>query len=71
MGPAMIGLCCASLRQVPKRIVLNIDDTFDAVHGGQQLRLFNVHYDEYALQPIVARCAGRSVNAILRPVASR
>src|SRR6266550_6023456 len=32
---------------VPKRIVLDIDDTFDAVHGGQQLRLFNAHYDEY------------------------
>jgi hypothetical protein len=32
---------------VPKRIVLDIDDTFDAVHGGQQLRLFNGHYDEY------------------------
>jgi hypothetical protein len=24
-----------------------IDDTFDTVHGGQQLRLFNAHYDEY------------------------
>jgi hypothetical protein len=26
---------------VPKRILLDIDDTFDRVHGGQQLRLFN------------------------------
>lgn len=26
---------------IPKRIVLDIDDTFDAVHGNQQLRLFN------------------------------
>jgi hypothetical protein len=26
---------------VPRRITLDIDDTFDAVHGGQQLRLFN------------------------------
>ena len=38
---------------VPKRIVLDIDDTFDAVHGGQQLRLFNADYDEYGFQPIV------------------
>ena len=37
---------CESFRQVPRRIVLDIDDTFDAVHGGQQLRLFNAHYDE-------------------------
>ena len=53
MGRAMVDLYCASFRQVPKRIVLDIDDTFDAVHGGQQLRLFNAHYDEYGFQPIV------------------
>ena len=33
MGSAMVDLYCASFRQVPKRIVLDIDDTFDAVHG--------------------------------------
>src|SRR5262245_48424556 len=54
MGRAMIDLYCESFRQVPKRIILDIDDTFDAVHGGQQLRLFNAHYDEYGFQPIVA-----------------
>ena len=53
MGRAMVDLYCAGFRQVPKRIVLDIDDTFDAVHGGQQLRLFNAHYDEYGFQPIV------------------
>src|SRR4051812_22699570 len=37
MGRAMVDLYCASFRQVPKQIVLDIDDTFDAVHGGQQL----------------------------------
>ena len=51
MGRAMVDLYCASFRQVPRRIVLDIDDTFDAVHGGQQLRLFNAHYDEYGFQP--------------------
>lgn len=53
MGRAMVDLYCASVRQVPKRIVLDIDDTFDAVHGDQQLRLFNAHHDEYGFQPIV------------------
>ncbi len=43
MGRAMVDLYCASFREVPKRITLDIDDTFDAVHGGQQLRLFNAH----------------------------
>src|SRR5271154_2482628 len=43
MGRAMVDLYCESYCKVPKRIVLDIDDTFDAVHGGQQLRLFNAH----------------------------
>lgn len=53
MGRAMVDLYCASFRQIPKRIVLDVDDTLDAVHGGQQLRLFNAHHDEYGFQPIV------------------
>jgi hypothetical protein len=53
MARAMVGLYCASGAQVPTRITLDIDDTFDAVHGGQQLRLFNAHYDDYGFQPIV------------------
>ena len=53
LGRALVDLYCASFRQVPKRITLDIDDTFDAVHGGQQLRLFNAHYDDYGFQPIV------------------
>jgi hypothetical protein len=44
---------CGSFRAVPRRIVLDIDDTFDRVHRGQQLRLFNAHYDDYGFQPIV------------------
>jgi Transposase DDE domain group 1 len=68
MGRAMVDLYCESFRQVPKRITLDIDDTFDAVHGGQQLRLFNAHYDEYGFQPIVVfDGAGRFITAVLRP----
>ena len=68
MGAAMIDLYCDSFRQVPDRIVLDIDDTFDAVHGGQQLRLFNAHYDEYGFQPIhVFDVSGRLVTSVLRP----
>jgi hypothetical protein len=53
---------------VPKRIVLDIDDTFDRVHGGQQLRLFNAYYDDYGFQSIVVFDAeGRFVTALLRP----
>lgn len=53
---------------MPKRIVLDVDDTFDAVHGSQQLRLCNAHYDEYGFQPIVVFDGdGRIVTAVLRP----
>src|SRR6202140_4018792 len=41
LGRALIEQYCASFRQVPKRIILDVDDTFDRVHGEQQLRLFN------------------------------
>ena len=68
IGRAMVDLYCGSFRQVPKRITLDIDDTFDAVHGGQQLRLFNAHYDEYGFQPIVVFDGeGRFITAVLRP----
>ena len=68
MGRAMVDLYCESFKQVPKRITLDIDDTFDAVHGGQQLRLFNAHYDEYGFQPIVVFDGeGRFIIAVLRP----
>jgi hypothetical protein len=68
LGGALVDLYCASFRQVPRRITLDIDDTFDAVHGGQQLRLFNARYDEYGFQPIVVFDAdGRFVTAVLRP----
>ena len=68
LGRAMVDLYCESFHQVPERITLDIDDTFDAVHGGQQLRLFNAYYDEYGFQPIVVfDGAGRFITAVLRP----
>ena len=68
MARTMVEFYCGSFRQVPRRIVLDVDDTFDAVHGEQQLRLFNAHYDEYGFQPIVVfDDAGRPVAAMLRP----
>lgn len=69
MGLAMIDLFCASFKTVPARIVLDIDDTDDAVHGGQQLALFNAHYDNYCFQPIhiFEAATGKPVLSLLRP----
>ena len=43
MMAAMTDLFCDSFTAVPERIVLDIDDTEDEVHGSQQLALFNAH----------------------------
>src|SRR6202047_1926090 len=68
LGRGLIEQYCASFRQPPKRIRLDIYDTFDRVHGGQQLRLFNAFHDDYGFQPIVVFDGeGRFVTAMLRP----
>jgi hypothetical protein len=69
MMAAMIDLFCDSFAQVPEHIVLDIDDTEDAVHGGQQLALFNAHYDSHCFLPIhiYEATTGKPVAIFLRP----
>jgi hypothetical protein len=69
MMAAMVDLFCDGWARVPARIVLDIDDTWDAAHGGQQLSLFNAHYDGYGFLPIhiYEATSGKLVAAILRP----
>jgi len=69
MMAAMVELFCDSFAQVPRRIVLDIDDTEDEVHGSQQLSLFNAHYDSRCFLPIhiYEATTGKPVAMILRP----
>jgi len=69
MMDAMIELFCASFEAVPRRILLDIDDTLDRVHGGQQLALFNAHHDSRCFQPIhiYEATTGKPVAVVLRP----
>lgn len=69
MMAAMVELFCDSFAQVPRRIVLDIDDTEDRVHGHQQLSLFHAHYDSRCFLPIHIYDAttGKPVAVILRP----
>jgi hypothetical protein len=69
MMAAMIELFCDSFDEVPRRIVLDIDDTEDRVHGGQQLALFHAHYDSRCFLPIhiYEATTGKPVAVILRP----
>ena len=69
MGLGMIDTFCDSYARVPREIVLDIDDTVDLAHGGQQLSLFNTHAGDTCFQPILIFEAGthKPVAALLRP----
>jgi hypothetical protein len=58
-----------SYETAPDAIILDIDDTDDAVHGAQQLSLFNAYYDEHSFQPlhIYEGQTGKLITTILRP----
>jgi hypothetical protein len=69
MTAAMVELFCDSFDDVPTRIVLDIDDTEDRVHGRQELALFHAHYGGYCFLPIhvYEAVTGKPVAVILRP----
>jgi hypothetical protein len=69
MMAAMVELFCDSFEQVPRRVVLDIDDTEDRVHGQPQLALFHAHYDSRCFLPIhiYEATTGKPVAVILRP----
>ena len=60
---------CARFKRFRERIVLDIDATDVAVHGGQQLALFNAHHDNYCFQPIhiFEAASAKPVLSLLRP----
>jgi hypothetical protein len=55
--------------QPGKQEILDIDDTFCAAHGGQQLAFWNAHHDErgFASMHIYHVASGTPVATILRP----
>jgi hypothetical protein len=65
----MVELFCDSFAEVPARIVLDIDDTEDRVHGHQELAAFHAHYDGRCFLPIhvYEATTGKPVAVILRP----
>ena len=52
MTAALVDIFCRSFPAPPAAITLDIDDTCDAVHGHQQLSLFNAHYDTRCFLPV-------------------
>lgn len=69
MGLRLIDLFCDSFPRPPAQIVLDIDDTIDRTHGGQQLSLFNSHAEGHCFQPIhiFEAASGKPVAFLLRP----
>lgn len=69
MAHEMIDLYCDSHAVAPAAITLDIDDTFDAAHGGQQLTFWNGFHGERGYAPIHVYEAEteRPVAFVLRP----
>ena len=69
MGREMVDIYCASHDAPPEAVTLDIDDTFDAAHGLQQLTFWNGFHRERGYAPIHVYEAGsgRPVAFILRP----
>ena len=65
----MIDFFCRSYDRPPSKIELDIDDTDDMVHGGQQLAMFNTHAGGHCFTPIkiFEAKSGKPVLALLRP----
>jgi len=69
IGIGFIDLFLTGYATPPHSIVLDIDDTDDRVHGGQQLALFNTHAGGHCFQPIhiFEGNSGKPILSLLRP----
>ena len=69
MAQAMLDLYCDSFPVVPSHLTLDLDESFDRVHGEQELRKFNAYYDDFL--PIhIFDTSGRLVVSVLRAAAT-
>ena len=68
LGYAFVDQFIASYDRPPRMIVLDMDPTADAVHGGQQLALFNAYEDEYCFMPfhVYEGQSGKLIASVLR-----
>ena len=69
IGIGYIDFFCRSYETPPDSIVLDVDDTDDLVHGGQQLALFNTHAGGHCFQPmlIFEGNSGKPIVSLMRP----
>lgn len=69
LGYAFVDHFIASYASPPTAIVLDMDPTADAVHGQQQLALFNGYENEYCFMPfhVYEGQSGKLITSVLRP----
>ena len=69
IGIGFIDLFCRGYATPPASIELDVDDTNDMVHGGQQLALFNTHAGGHCFQPmlIFEATSGKPLLSLMRP----
>ena len=69
MAQALADTFLDSYARPPEAIILDIDDTDDETHGGQQMSLFNGYYHEHCFMPlhIYEGQSGKLITSILRP----
>src|SRR5919107_1353389 len=71
MAQSMLDLYCDSFPVVPSHLTLDLDESFDRVHGEQELRKFNAYYDDWGFLPIhIFDTSGRLVVSVLREAAT-
>jgi len=66
---ALVDHYCESFKRPPRSVTLDIDETVDPVHGGQQFSLFNTHYNTPCFLPfhVYDIAAGAAVVVVMRP----
>jgi hypothetical protein len=63
----MIDVFIESFESAPSEIILDFDNTDDAVHGNQEGRFFHGYYDKYCFQPLYVFNGQKLVTALLQP----
>jgi len=56
-----------SFKRPPKRLILDVDATDDAVHGEQMKRFFHGYYGHYCFLPLYVFCGKQLLVSYLRP----
>lgn len=61
-----VDMFLASYKKAPEKIVLDLDNTDDIIHGNQEGRFFHGYYDHYCYLPLYIFCGDHLLASVLR-----